>query len=144
MGYNIPNEAFEASPPPYTSTEPAVSNQRSEPQPPAEELVNGDLEKKQVHDDPHNYGGGSCVGPDESPSCPFNRLQGSGSHAATAAAAYIQNQCLSPWPASVQLRLNPQLVLLSLLSLLDRLPRSAGRHPILHPIITVRISLRPR
>lgn len=141
MGYNIPNEASEASPPPYTSTDPAVSNQRVAPQPPTEEPVDGNLEKKQLHENPPDYGGNPRVGPDKSPSCPIVRLQERGSRAA---AASIPSQYLSYHQESVQLRLIPQLVLLSLLSLLGRFPRSAGRHPILHPIIPIRISLRPR
>ncbi|MDI1487301.1 MAG: hypothetical protein OHK93_006570 [Ramalina farinacea] len=56
MGYNIPNEASEAPPPPYTSTEPAVSNQRTEPQPPAELPVEDVLPKKQLHEKPYEYG----------------------------------------------------------------------------------------
>ena len=75
MGYNIPNEAFEASPPPYTSTDPAVSNQRIEPQLPAELSVEGSPDKKQSHETPPDYAGKSPVDPDKSQSCPTGPLQ---------------------------------------------------------------------
>lgn len=70
MGDTLPKEAAEAAPPPYTSIDPAVSNQRIEPLLPA------------------NHGGNPLVGPRQVSIMPFQSLQAQGS----LAAAYIKSQ----------------------------------------------------